>query len=425
MFLLSIFIILISLDRKLFGYIDPGTGSALFSLIFAILGALFFVLKSLIIKLKTFSFIKSTNNTKVTSKARIIIYGEDKRYCNLFIPIIEELIKLETPIIYYSMSEDDPIFNIKSEYLYSEFIGTGNRAYARLNFIEADICLMTTPNLDVFQLKRSKFVKKYIHITHSPGSIGVYKMYSLDFFDAVFLNGNHQIPDIRELEKLRKTKEKELYVVGSTYLDELLKQLNNIKNKNNIVEDSILIGPSWGPNGLLKKFGKELINSLLELKYNIIIRPHPQSFISEKEMILELKEYYNNNNNIEWDNNPISSYSFLRSKAMISDFSGVIFDYCFLCEKPVLIPKFEYNKEGFDAYFLKDDMWQLKILPKISISFDSNNVTNINNILENVIKNDSLNKEIIKAKNEAYAHIGKSSEILSKILLKMLSEIGD
>ena len=149
------------ISGSLFPYIDPGTGSALFSVILAILGTLFFLLKAFIIKIKTFSFVRNKDKD-IDKKAKIIIYGEDKRYYNLFKPIVEELIKLQIPIVYYSMSEDDNIFNIESEYLHSEYIGIGNKAYAKLNFIEADICLMTTPNLDVFQLKKSKGVKKYV-----------------------------------------------------------------------------------------------------------------------------------------------------------------------------------------------------------------------------------------------------------------------
>ena len=248
--ILSILVLFIIFQSNAFGYIDPGTGSLLFSALFGIIGTLFFLSKALIIKLKTMSFSKNKSiETEASKKARIIIYGEDKRYYNVFRPIIEELIKLEIPVIYYSSSEDDPIFEIKNDLLHSEFIGVGNKAYAKLNFIEADICLMTTPNLDVFQLKRSKGVKKYIHITHSSAETSTYCLYSLDFFDAVFLNGEHQIRDIRELERKRNTIVKDLYVVGSPYLDELSKLKSSVlkelkekhKDKN---KKTVLLAPS-------------------------------------------------------------------------------------------------------------------------------------------------------------------------------------
>ncbi|MEI0527848.1 hypothetical protein R4J00_04250 [Brachyspira intermedia] len=144
---ISLFIfIFIIVQNNLFGYIDPCTGSLLFSAIFGIIGTLFFLFKAFLIKIKTVPFYKNRAKINLNNKAKIIIYGENKRYYNLFKPIIEELIKLEIPLIYYSSSEDDLIFNIKSDLLYTEFIGVGNKAYAKLNFIEADICLMTTHN---------------------------------------------------------------------------------------------------------------------------------------------------------------------------------------------------------------------------------------------------------------------------------------
>ena len=152
-----ILIVFILFQRNLFCYIDPGTGSLLFSALFGIVGTIFFLFKAFIIRLKTTPFFKNKNiESDISKKAKIIIYGEDKRYYNVFKPIIEELINKKVPVIYYSSSEDDLIFEIKNDLLYTEFIGIGNKAYGRLNFIEADICLMTTPNLDVFQLKRSK-----------------------------------------------------------------------------------------------------------------------------------------------------------------------------------------------------------------------------------------------------------------------------
>ena len=300
--ILSVVVLFIIIQSSLFCYIDPGTGSLLFSALFGIIGTLFFLSKALLIKLKTFSFADKINKKENISKAKIIIYGEDKRYYNVFKPIKEELINIEIPTIYYSSSYDDKIFEIKSDFLKSEFIGTGNKAYAKLNFIEADICLMTTPNLDVFQLKRSKGVKKYVHITHSSAETSTYCLYSLDFFDAVFLNGEHQIRDFRELEYIRNTIIKDLYVVGNPYLDELSKMEETITKENNN-KKTILIAPSWGMNCLFRRFGEKLLDNIVNSDYNIIIRPHPQSLISDKDIIDKFQNRYKDKNNVEWDFN--------------------------------------------------------------------------------------------------------------------------
>lgn len=436
--ILSVIILFVIIQNNLFCYIDPGTGSLLFSALFGIIGTLFFLSKALIIKLKTFSFADRTNKKDKVSKtkSKIIIYGEDKRYYNVFKPIIEELINLSIPITYYSSSEDDPIFDIKNDLLYSEFIGTGNRAYAKLNFIEADICLMTTPNLDVFQLKRSKGVKKYVHIMHAPSEAALYCLYSLDFFDAVLLNGKNQINDIRELENLRGTKVKELNIIGSSYLDELEKKKNKINqnNENNLnIEDdkennkenkkTVLIAPSWGVNGLLTRFGEKLIDAIVEKDFYCIIRPHPQSLIVEKEMIEKLKNKYKDNKNLELDFDVDNIYSLSKADVMLSDFSGVIFDYAFMFEKPTIIPSFTFDKRGYDAIELKDETWTFKTLPKISVSLDENNFSSISDIVNETINNESLKENILKVKEEAYMYRGEAGKRGALILSDMLKNV--
>ena len=422
--ILSIVVLFIIIQSSLFCYIDPGTGSLLFSALFGIIGTLFFLSKALLIKLKTFSFADKINKKENISKAKIIIYGEDKRYYNVFKPIIEELINLEIPTIYYSSSYDDKIFEIKSDFLKSEFIGTGNKAYAKLNFIEADICLMTTPNLDVFQLKRSKGVKKYVHITHSSAETSTYCLYSLDFFDAVFLNGEHQIRDIRELENKRNTIIKDLYVVGNPYLDELSKMKETITKENNN-KKTILIAPSWGMNCLFRRFGEKLLDNIVNSDYNIIIRPHPQSLISDKDIIDKFQNRYKYKNNVEWDFNRVNIYSLSKADIMISDFSGVIFDYAFLFEKPVIIPSFTFDKRGTDAIEIDEEVWTFETIPKISFKLDENNFSNISQIIEDSINNETLKNNILKAKEEAYMYEGQASKRAAQFLNDMLIRINN
>ena len=422
--ILSVVVLFIIIQSSLFCYIDPGTGSLLFSALFGIIGTLFFLSKALLIKLKTFSFADKINKKENISKAKIIIYGEDKRYYNVFKPIIEELINLEIPTIYYSSSYDDKIFEIKSDFLKSEFIGTGNKAYAKLNFIEADICLMTTPNLDVFQLKRSKGVRKYVHITHSSAETSTYCLYSLDFFDAVFLNGEHQIRDIRELENKRNTIIKDLYVVGNPYLDELSKMKETITKENNN-KKTILIAPSWGMNCLFRRFGEKLLDNIVNSDYNIIIRPHPQSLISDKDIIDKFQNRYKDKNNVEWDFNRVNIYSLSKADIMISDFSGVIFDYVFLFEKPVIIPSFTFDKRGTDAIEIDGEVWTFETIPKISFKLDENNFSNISQIIEDSINNETLKNNILKAKEEAYMYEGQASKRAAQFLNDMLITINN
>ena len=133
------------------------------------------------------------------------------------------------------------------------FIGEGNKGIARMNFLNADICLATTPELDVLQWKRSKLCKYYVHIPHTVDDLSGYRMFGLDFYDAVLTTGRNQNDFIRKIELLRpNTVKKELCVVGSPNLDSMRNRASekNTEKKQNS-KKTVLVAPSWGKSGIL------------------------------------------------------------------------------------------------------------------------------------------------------------------------------
>ena len=261
-------------------YIDPGTGSMLFSIIIAAVATISFGVRALWIKLQViFSGKKAVNISKDLELKPYVIYNEGNQYWNNFKPVCDEFEKRKIELVYYTSAKNDPCFEMNYQFVKPEFIGEGNIAYAKLNMLSAGFVLMTTPGLDVYQLKRSKKVKHYSHILHAPSDATLYRLFGLDFFDSVLLSGNHQKEDIRYLEQQRGIKEKDLVVVGCPYLDSLKEKLNKIETEKNH-SFTILVSPSWGASALLKKYGEKLLDPLVTTGWNIIVRPHPQSSIS-------------------------------------------------------------------------------------------------------------------------------------------------
>ena len=145
-------------------YIDPGTGSMLFAILIGIFGALGYVLRMAWVKIR---FKLSSGKKEITvDKIPYVIFTDDKRYWNVFEPICREFNKRGIDIEYLTASEDDPGLNCNYEHVKPRFIGEGNKAYSKLNFLKASIVLSTTPGLDVYQWKRSREVDCYVHILH-------------------------------------------------------------------------------------------------------------------------------------------------------------------------------------------------------------------------------------------------------------------
>ncbi|GHT91558.1 CDP-glycerol glycerophosphotransferase [Spirochaetia bacterium] len=399
-------------------YIDPGTGSMLFSILIGAAATLYFLARALIIKAKVFF---SGGRTAASSgPARpYVIYSEGKQYWNVFKPVLDEFEKRQIELLYLTSAEDDPVFTAGYQFIKAEFSGEGNKAFARLNLLSADVVLMTTPGLNVYQLKRSKMVKHYAHVLHAPSDATMYRMFGIDYFDSVLLTGDYQAKDIRTLEKLRGLPEKQLATAGCTYLDVYAEKIKQIpKEKNHPF--TVLVSPSWGPSALLSRYGAKLLDPLVKTGWRIIVRPHPQSKKSESAVLEALAAKYRETPNLVWDYERENIYSLVKADIMISDFSGIIFDYAFLCDKPVMYVKQGIDLRPYDADDLgsnaAEELWQFKILGEIGIELKEEFFDTIGDVIKNAADSAELKAARKNAKETAWQHQGEAGKRIADFM---------
>lgn len=408
-------------------YIDPGTGSMLFSILIGAAATLFFLGKAALIKIKLlFSAKKNGVATTDTNYKKYVVYNEGMQYWNVFKPVCDEFEKRQIELTYYTSAQNDPCFEQNYKFVKPEFIGEGNMAFVKLNMLSAGVVLMTTPGLQVYQLKRSKHVKHYAHVLHAASDATMYRLFGIDYFDSVLLSGDYQKKDIITLEKQRNIKAKELVTVGCPYLDTLNEKIQSIQKEENH-NFTVLVSPSWGKSSLLTKYGEKLLDPLVKTNWNIIIRPHPQSKKSEPEILKRLEEMYKNSTNVSWDYERDNIYSMKKSDIMISDFSGIIYDYTFLCDKPVIYVNAHLDLRPYDAYDIDGgkNIWQFKTLKEIGIELDDSNFENIESIIKNATDSADLAEKRKKAKQEAWMHQSEAGKNIVEFMIQKATQQGE
>jgi hypothetical protein len=404
-------------------YIDPGTGSMLFSIMIGAAATIYFLSRALVIKAKVFF---SGGKAGAKSSSPFVVYCEGKQYWNVFKPVLDEFEKRNTALLYLTSAGDDPVFTVGYQFIKSEYIGEGNRAFAYLNLLSADFVLMTTPGLDVYQLKRSRLVKHYSHIFHSTSDATMYRMFGIDYFDSILLTGDYQARDIRTLEKLRSLPEKQLITVGCGYLDVYREEMKEIPAEENH-PFTVLVSPSWGPSALLSRFGSSLLDPLVKTLWRIIVRPHPQSEKSETSVLRNLEERYSDYANLEWDYERENIYSLKKADIMISDFSGIIFDYVFLRDKPVMYVKQGFDLRPYDADDLGDnaanELWQFKTLEQIGVELKEEYFDRIGEIIKNAADNPQLRDARRKSREIAWQYQGESGKRIADFMIQSVARI--
>ena len=402
-------------------YIDPGTGSMLFAILIGVIGAAGFLVRNAITKVK---FLLSGGKSKAKGGGKIpfVIFSDDKRYWQTFEPICRELDKREFNVVYMTASADDPALNNPYDHIKAEFIGSGNKAFAKLNFLEAKILFATTPGLDVYQWKRSKNVDYYVHIMHAPKDITMYRMFGIDYYDAILLNGEFQIDQVRKLEKLRKLPKKELVLAGIPYMDDMVTKFENDNVQSNEVKN-ILLAPSWGQSAILSRFGGKIISSLLKSKYHIIIRPHPQSVASEKEMLDRLMEEFPNSDKLEWNYDNDNYQVLKKSDVLISDFSGVLFEFSLVYDRPVLYANTNFDSSPYDAWWLDDEPWTFSAMARLGAEIKEENLNNLPDILDDCINNPKFSQNRQAVREEIWVNYRHGAEAAADYFINKYNEL--
>ena len=130
-----------------------------------------------------------------------------------------------------------------------------------------------------------------------------------------------------------------------------------------------------------------------------------------KKKYLSLKNNFINYSNFLFEENISGMESFYKTSVMISDWSGVAFEYAFGLGKPVIfidMPK-KINNSDFKLY--KNDPIEINLRQQIGKLVSLQNLKNIVNILNDVyINRETYKDKIIKEREKNIYNLKTSSE---------------
>ena len=365
---------------------------------------------------------------KLTDKERsIVFYSENESYTVHFEKLIKELTNVHhLTVCYVTSSKDDSILNSSNAKILSFYIGDGT---ARTNFfinLKADILVMTMPDLQTFHIKRSKVHNvHYVYVFHSMVSTHmIYRKNAFDSFDTIFCVGKHHINEISKNEKKYGLPSKKLVEFGYEKLEQLMDEVEKNSKIKSIEKNNrtILVAPSWSTNGLIETRGDEIIQTLLDSGYDVILRPHPMTYKKSQKTIKNIEKKFQKNIHFKLELDIRNSNSFFLSDCMISDWSGVAIEYAFALEKPVLyvdIPKKINNHDYNDLEIIP---LEEKIRSQIGVIISPVELSNLSSEIENLCLNiDQNRKKIQTIKEETVFNLGKSEKYGAMYLLEFLA----
>jgi hypothetical protein len=283
----------------------------------------------------------------------IVFYAEDSSSWTYFKPIVKELTGVQgKQICYVTSSKYDQVLGLHEENIRAFCIGSGVVRTTFFSSLDADVMVMTIPDLGNYHLKRSKKPVHYVYVFHSLVSTHmIYQPRAFDGFDSILCVGPHHVAEIRATESAYDLKPKELVEAGYGVLDSIISSDSSEVLPEVAHSDQgkrVLVAPSWGPEALLEICGRELVEVLLSAGHYVTVRPHPMTMRHNSKLLDELQKVFKDRSNFTLDLDLASQGTVADSDLMISDWSGAALEYSFGLERPVLyidVPRKVNNPE--------------------------------------------------------------------------------
>ncbi len=346
----------------------------------------------------------------------LVFYSENNGFYKYYAGMIEYILKNTNITIHYVTSDpDDSIFEkaAKNDKIKAYYIGE-KKLITLMMKLDADVVVMTMPDLENYHIKRSYIRKdiEYIYVPHCMDSLNMtMRTGSMDHFDTVFCTGKHHKEEIEKTEEVYNLPKKNIVEWGYCLLDSMREDYSKMEKKISDVK-SILIAPSWQKDNIVDSCLDELLDNLKGHGYKITVRPHPQHVRHMPERMQQLKDKYASDNDIEIQTDFSSNSTVFGADMMITDWSGICYEYAYTTCKPVLF--IDTPMKVMNPEYKKIDVEPINIWMRDSIgaSIKPDEMDKAAAVVEEMLNNaDKYRERIDKFVHEYVYNLGHSAQV--------------
>ncbi len=362
---------------------------------------------------------------KVVNK-HLVFYSESNGFYKYYKAIIEYLLENTNITIHYITSDyNDKIFELEKQNPQIKAYYIGERKLITLMMkMDADVVVMTMPDLENYHIKRSYLRKdiEYIFIPHSMDSLNMTMRYkSMDAYDTVYVTGKDQRAEAEATNVKHNLKNRKIVDWGYSLLDEMIEDYE--KNHKESKEKTVLIAPSWQKDNIIDLCLDELLERLKGHDYKIIVRPHPQQVRHAKERFENLQELYKNDPTIEIQTDFSKTNTVFESDVLITDWSDISTEFAFTTKKPVIFIDTPMKIMNPEYKKMKIKPFNIWIRDEIGKVVKVNKIKTIASTVDEMLKSKKkYEKKINTIVDEYVYNHGTSAEVEAEYIISSLQE---
>lgn len=356
---------------------------------------------------------------------QVVFYSEKNGFYKYYQNIIETILRKTDIVIHYITNDpNDEVFKLASDNFQVYYIGE-NKLIILMMKMDADMVVMTTPDLQKYHIKRSMIRNdtEYVYVDHAMGSLNMtLRKHALDHFDTIFVPNDLTIEEIRKQEEVYQLPQKNLVKCGYALIDNMIERYEKEGKKENDPK-VILIAPSWQDGNILDNGIDTILEQLLGKGYHVILRPHPQYVRHFGEKLEMMREKYSQNSDFTLQTDFSSNSTVFGADVLMTDWSGIAYEYSFTTLKPTLFINTPMKVMNPDYKEIGIEPFDIIIRDKVGISLELSELQNTADTVKTLLHaNDYSQEEMAKIREQYLYNIGKSGVVGANYIINRLIE---
>lgn len=349
----------------------------------------------------------------ITNK-HLVFYSESNGFYKYYRGIIEYILENTNLTIHYITSDyNDQIFELaKKNRQIKPYYIEEKKLITLMMKMDADVVVMTMPDIDNYHIKRS-YVRKdieYIYLPHGIDSANLtMRKGSMDHYDSILTTGPYQREECEKTDKLSNLN-RTIVDCGYPLLDDMIRDYQKSKKKTSKAK-TVMIAPSWQKDNIIDLCLDQILDSLKGEDYKVIVRPHPQQVRHMKDAFEKMKETYSGTN-ITIQTDFSSTDSVFNSDILITDWSSIGFEYAFATTKPVISIETPMKIMNPDYKSIKVEPFNIWARAEIGEVVKPKELKNLKKTISTMLKNPQPYQEkIVKLREKSVYNLGDSARL--------------
>jgi len=359
----------------------------------------------------------------------LVFYSEAGGYYKYYRGVLRYLLEHSKLTIHYVTSDPaDPIRELaKTEPRLRVYFVGEIKLIELMMRMDADVVVMTTPDLDNLHIKKSYLRKDitYIYYPHSMDSINMtLRRGAVEHFDVVFCTGKHDVDEIRKQEEVYHTPAKRLLECGYPLMDELIQKVASEQKEETGGRKQVLLAPSWQEDNILDSCLNEILESFEKNGgFDVTVRPHPHYIKHNPARVAEIDAMCARMEHVVFQKDFSSDRSVYEADLVITDWSSISYEYAFSTKKPVIFINTPMKVVNPDYRAVDVEPINIRLRKEIGAELEPGEVGKIAETAERLTADRERYRQIISdVLEQTIYNVGSSAEVAGEFIMQEVRE---